>query len=64
MMGKSLMYLSRMTLGGKNSPESAHSANDRRNILRFAGEKARGVEENENIVLEKRDDFEAEVRHG
>lgn len=50
-------------LGEKNSPESAHSANDRRNLIRFAGEKVRGVEENENIVLEKWDEFEAEARH-
>ena len=32
--------------------------------MKFAGEKVRGVEENENIMLEKQDDFEAEVRHG
>lgn len=52
-MGSSLMNLSQMSLGEKNSTISACGTNDRHNLMKFAGEKVRGVEENENIMLEK-----------
>jgi len=53
-----------MSLGGKKNSISAHGTNDRHHLMKFAGEKVRGVEENENITLEKQEELEAEVRHG
>lgn len=58
------MNFSSMSLREKSSTISAHGTNDRHNLMKFAGEKVRGVEENENIMLENQNDFEAEVRHG
>lgn len=63
-MGGSQINPSRMSFFGGNGLISACGTNDRHNLVKFPGEKVRGVEKNENIMLQKQADFEAEVRFG